>query len=113
MKPTALENSNGRIPLHGHEAHNTRNVTLSCRAPDAKEVFVAGTFNGWSPTATPLSLRMPEGDWRVVFAASPGHHEYKFVIDGQWCCEPGDVDGPNASKDCCKNSFGTMNRVFK
>lgn len=113
MNTATRQKSHERTPHQDPNAHNFRNVTLSCRAPDAKEVYVAGTFNEWNPRETQLSLHMPEGDWRVVFSATPGHHEYKFVVDGQWCCEPGDHDVPNAVKGCCPNAFGTTNRVLE
>ena len=113
MKTMTHAKSLKRAAPQDPDTQNTRPVSLSCRAPGAREVFVAGTFNGWNPTATQLSLHMPKGEWRVHFTATPGRHEYKFVVDGQWCCEPGDLDAPNASKECCPNSFGTTNRVLK
>jgi 1,4-alpha-glucan branching enzyme len=100
-------------PNQGLGDHDIRTITLSCRAPDAKAVYVAGTFNGWSPTATQMNLRMPQGEWRVDFPAPPGRHEYKFVVDGQWCCEPGDKDVPHEGQGCCQNAFGSTNRVLE
>ncbi len=37
---------------------------LSCRHEGKGEVFVAGTFNGWNPKATPMR-RDAKGDWSV------------------------------------------------
>src|SRR5262245_16287269 len=53
-------------------AHSTRFV---CHAPEAKAVFLAGTFNGWSPEATPMT-RDAEGNWSVAVTLKPGRYEY-------------------------------------
>ena len=102
-----------RHETHEHEATDIRNITLTFREPKAKEVFVAGTFNEWNPTSMRLSPHMPKGEWSVTFPARPGRHEYKFVVDGQWCCDPGDKDMPHDGHGCCQNSFGTTNRVLE
>lgn len=87
-----------------------RPTRLSYHAPQAQAVSVAGTFNHWDPAATPLA-RDASGDWDVRLDLPPGRHEYKFVVDGAWCCEPG-CDGPHhGCPKCVPNPFGTMNRV--
>lgn len=55
-------------------------------------VSIAGRFNGWSPTATPL--RDPDGDgvWTAEIAAEPGQWPYKFVVDGNWILDPANPD---------------------
>jgi 1,4-alpha-glucan branching enzyme len=84
---------------------------FSYHALRAGSVYLAGTFNGWNPNATPLTRRA-DGTWAVMLDLPPGRYEYKFVIDGQWC-EPGcDDPGPNCSQ-CVPNEFGTMNRVVE
>jgi 1,4-alpha-glucan branching enzyme len=85
-------------------------VTLCCRAPTAQTVFVTGTFNEWHPDATPM-IRGDNGEWTVELDISPGRYEFKFVVDGQWCCEPG-TDDANLKCECVSNPFGTMNRVL-
>jgi len=51
-------------------------------------VTVAGTFNGWNASATPL--KTADGrTWRVTIPVAPGRHEYKFVLDGRdWVIDP-------------------------
>ncbi len=86
---------------------------IICAAPDAKKVFLAGTFNDWSEVDTPMK-RGKGGNWMAALNLSPGHYEYKFVIDGQWCCRPGCADHVYAGcLECVPNSFGTMNRVLE
>lgn len=88
-------------------------VEITCHAPKAKAVCVAGTFNDWKPAATPLHNHLLNGKWAVTLPLAPGHHEYKFVVDGQWCCEPGTRDEFRDEPQCCANPFGTMNRVLE
>jgi hypothetical protein len=54
----------------------------------AKSVALAGSFNGWSTTATPLDRRGGRA-WVVTLKLAPGKHAYKFVVDGHWLSDPG------------------------
>lgn len=87
-------------------------IEFTCNAPDAQAVFVAGDFNEWSPTAAPMQ-RSDDGRWMVKLKMKPGRHEFKYVIDGRWCCEPGCSDRDSSCPDCVANAFGTMNRVIE
>ncbi len=91
----------------------SRAADFSCKAPAASRVFVAGTFNDWKTDATPLFQHKPGGEWTGSLPLPPGRHEYKFVVDGQWCCEPGCKDDHAACPNCVPNSFGTMNRFVE
>ena len=88
-------------------------IELSCHAPEAKAVFVAGTFNDWKPDVTRLQPHLATGIWTGIFRLPSGHHEYKFVVDGQWCCEPGCEHEYQGCPKCVANKFGTMNRVLE
>ena len=87
--------------------HNQNETTFSCYAPEAKTVFLAGSFNEWNREATPM-LRQKDGSWAVSLKLPAGHYEYKFAVDGDWCCEPGCGD-TGACPHCVPNPFGTMN----
>lgn len=87
-------------------------VKFKCHAPEAQQVFVAGTFNEWKPDAAPL-VRDKAGNWLGSLKLPSGHHEFKFIVDGQWCCEAGTPDKYRDDPNCCANSFGTMNRVLE
>lgn len=90
----------------------TAGTEFSCHAPHAGVVYLAGTFNGWDPATTPLTRRA-DGSWAVTLDLPPGRYEYRFVVDEQWCCEPGgDEPGPGCP-NCVPNPFGTMNRVVE
>lgn len=86
-------------------------VALSCRAPDATAVFVAGTFNGWKPGEMSLK-RNDAGQWSVDLDPAPGRYEFKCIVDGRWCCESGCESENRGCPKCVPNDQGTMNRVL-
>lgn len=77
---------------------------LTLESPGASAVFIAGSFNDWSPDATPLA-RGANGSWGIELALPPGRYEYRFVIDGEW------VDDPNATEFTI-SPFGNRNAVL-
>lgn len=91
-------------------AHAKREVGTSFRlaAPEATEVFLAGEFNQWSATATPMQ-RGSDGAWVAALDLPAGRYEYKFVVDGQWVCEPGCAG--KEGETCVPNPFGSLNSV--
>lgn len=94
------------------KSKGTKATVIQCRAAEAKAVFLAGTFNRWKPDATPMA-KDANGNWRVALDLKPGRYEFKFVIDGAWCCEP-DHDTPHHDcMNCVPNAFGTMNHVVQ
>lgn len=65
--------------------------TVRCETPfrfegEAASVHVAGDFNGFSATATPLEEVGLAGSnvWEVALPLVPGDHAYKLVIDGEY-----------------------------
>lgn len=57
------------------------------RAPDAKNVALAGDFTEWQPAYT--MTRSEPGVWTVVVPLDPGIHSYSFVVDGErWVPDP-------------------------
>lgn len=84
---------------------------LTCYAPDAKQVFVAGTFNDWNP-ADHVMERNSSGVWEADLRLPHGRYEYKFIVDGVWCCEPHLRNDANQEDDSVPNAFGTINRVL-
>ncbi len=76
-------------------------VEFSIPAPNASKVYLAGVFNNWSPTATPMQKR-PDGRWVVSMELKTGTYEYKFVVDGNWMP---DLENPERTKDSNDNSI--------
>ena len=60
-----------------------KKVTFTFAPTDSYEqVYLAGTFNGWSTEATPMHRK---GDrFEVILFLAKGEYRYKFVADGQW-----------------------------
>jgi len=66
----------------------------------AKTVTVAGSWNGWSKTATPLQDKDGDGKFEATVELPRGRHQYKFVLNGEvW-----QHDGDNPAKDTDGNS---------
>ena len=87
-----------------------RPTLFSCHARDAEAVFLAGTVNDWNPEATRLK-KGSAGSWSVALELAPGRYEYKFLVDGRWCCYPDSDDQSQGGAGCVPNPHGTMNRV--
>jgi hypothetical protein len=67
----------------------------------AKEVFVSGTFNSWSPRSTPLKKN--GNFWVATVKTESGNIGYKFIVDGQWITDP---DNPKTMfENGYENSF--------
>lgn len=65
-------------------------VRFELYAPSARRVALAGTFNRWDPTATPLARVGSDGMWTVTLALPSGQHQYGFIVDGRnWVPDPG------------------------
>jgi 1,4-alpha-glucan branching enzyme len=78
-------------------------VCFELTHPTAQAVAIAGSFNDWHPSVTPL-IALGEGHWRKELTLPPGRYEYRLVVDGQW------VDDPEA-KETVSNPFGGFNAV--
>lgn len=86
-------------------ASKATHISLEFVKPDAKQVYVAGTFNEWQPEKAPL-VAVGDGRWVGDLAIDPGRHEYLFVADGQWLLDPN-------AKESAENPYGGLNSVLK
>ena len=78
-------------------------VTFTYADPTAKAVFLAGQFNNWSPTATPLH-KDDSGLWTASVPLKPGRYQYKFVVDSDWRLDPSNPDSTD-------DGAGNMNSI--
>jgi len=90
-RPGSLPQSVSAEPLD----RGTWACTFRYRPPGTpRNVFLAGTFNQWNPTATPLRGPDPAGFWSARVELPAGVHEYKFVVDGdRWYADPDNPEG--------------------
>jgi 1,4-alpha-glucan branching enzyme len=83
---------------------NSRTQTFSFKSPEAGKVQLAGDFTHWQQK--PLPMRKGEdGIWRTTVELSPGAHQYRFLVDGQWQDDPEctlHVPNPFGSEDAVR-----------
>ena len=82
-----------------------KRVAFKLHAPEAGQVFVAGSFDDWDPTRRPMQ-QDSRGMWRTRVSLEPGEHEYRFVVDGDWQDDP-------ACEERVANDFGLLNCVIR
>ena len=79
-------------------------IILACFDPEAMGVNVAGNFNNWCPTDTPLK-NTGDGKWVVRLLLRSGQYEYRFLVDGRWS------EDPQATQRAV-NPYGGFNSIF-
>ena len=72
--------------------------------PQARSVAVAGSFNDWDASRTPMKAT-PDGSWKVTAWLPAGRYEYRFIVDGNWVNDPG-------ARESVQNTFGSTNSVL-
>lgn len=70
-------------------------------------VYVAGTFNGWSGNANPLTQEGTTNVWSAVIPVAQGQIEYKFEINN-WAAD----EALTAGSSCTLTTNGYTNRVL-
>lgn len=80
-------------------------ICFSLDAPQAKSVYVAGSFNDWSLDEN-CRLMNQEGLWKVNLPLKPGVYRYQFIVDGKWQEDP---LNPHTER----NSFGDVNSLLE
>ena len=83
--------------------HIRASTEFTLHAPDAGSVQIAGSFNDWTPDATPLARRS-DGIWQLEISLEPGTYEYRFIVDGVW------LEDPSACNSVA-NPFGSRNSI--
>jgi len=55
---------------------------------ESADIRLAGDFNDWSPTQTPMRRRDDLGVWQSVLPLAPGRYAYQLVVDGRRIADP-------------------------
>lgn len=84
---------------------NLTEVVFSVFAPEAKEVYVAGDFNGWKLDEDSRLINH-NGTWSRKMNLDSGRYHYRFVIDGRWI-----EDFNNPKREM--NPFGQLNSLLE
>ncbi len=98
-------------PGGGSGVSLTLQVDLGCQTAGANGAHVAGSFQGWDPTGTPLT-NIGNGIWEVTITGlNPGDtHEYKFLLNNEWGTDEAvPIEGPDACG--VPGSFGNRSLV--
>lgn len=70
---------------------------------NAKTIFLAGDFNGWSEKG--FAMKREGNEWVIKLYLTKGKHLYKFIVDGNWILDP-------ANKLWEQNEFNTKNSII-
>ena len=80
-------------------------AAFSLKAPEAKSVYVTGSFNDWSLDEN-CRMNNNDGVWSLKVNLRPGTYKYQFIVDGKWQEDPA-----NTSTE--RNSFGDINSLIE
>ncbi len=85
------------------EIHDSKVRFFLRKNTGAKRVILAGSFNGFSTSALPMTKT--DSGWIADVKLSPGKYWYKFIVDGDWM-----VDEDNQLRE--NDGEGNTNSVF-
>lgn len=93
----AIKNGAGTYRIRFNDQSKAYTVTKigGTFVKDYNTVGVAGTFNGWNPSAANLTL-IGDNTWSGTFTLS-GNVEFKITANGSWGVNWGDNDQPGTS----------------
>jgi len=100
LVPQGIDRDNVKKSVEGEQ-----NVLLRVCAPEAICIQVAGDFNNWVPEYMRSPIKR-NGFWRKLYHLPKGNYKYKFIIDGDWTCDPG-----NQRRE--PNPFGGFDSVLE
>ena len=70
-----------------------------------KTVALAGSFNQWNPSSTPLK-KTSQNQWELSLPLATGSYPYKYVIDGKWSLDP-------TNREKVPDGSGNQNSLLK
>ena len=81
-------------------------VRFALLAPDAKQVALVGSFNGWAGEATKMKMSDGTGLWSVDVPLQEGEYTFMYLIDGKrWVTPP-------MAEDFVTDGFGQTNGIL-
>ncbi len=103
--PLAWRTFPGRTPDVPERRSVVTVVRFSVDAAGARQVALAGDFNGWKPDELFLADTTGRGHFSVALPLRPGRYAYMFVVDGaSWVTDP----RAEAYRD---DGFGNLNAL--
>jgi chromosome partitioning protein len=83
-----------------------KEVTFALESSAAKDIYIAGDFNGWEMNDGSRLVRGENGCWEKRVKLPHGRYRYKFVVDGEWT-----IDSKNQEREI--NAFGSFDSVMQ
>ena len=81
-------------------------VRFALLAPEAKQVSLVGSFNGWAGEANQMKMRNGTGLWTVDVPLRAGEYTFMYLVDGKrWVTPP-------MAEDFVMDGFGQTNGVL-
>jgi 5'-AMP-activated protein kinase regulatory beta subunit len=82
-----------------------RRIKFTVQAEANSQIFVAGSFNDWSPSKNPLTSKNGDEFYEGSILLPKGTYEYKFIINDTWCVDP-------ECSEWVVNDLGSLNSVL-
>ena len=82
-----------------------KEVTFAMESSVAKDIYIAGDFNGWEMNDGSRLVRGENGCWEKQMKLPRGRYRYKFIVDGEWM-----ADSKNQVSEI--NAFGSLDSVM-
>jgi 1,4-alpha-glucan branching enzyme len=80
-------------------------VRFTVVVPGAKQVFLAGSFNGWKKDGIPMNIGGGTALWWIDVPLQEGEYTFMYLIDGvRWLTPP-------SADDFVTDDFGQTNGV--
>ena len=104
-EPTPLDTSQKLSDYYGVNQISDAVVFVTLY-PRAENVQIAGDFNNWQPTLTPMEKIGSSGVWQTKMKLPQGKYRYRLVVDGQWQQDP-------YNEHTEMNPFGEFNSILE
>lgn len=77
-----------------------------------KSVFIAGSYDNWK---SKIPMVKSHGDFYTIIELPEGKHQYKFLVDGTWQCDPNEpvMDNDLGSQNNCVDVKSSDFEVFE
>ena len=106
FKPAAMPSVASESPPPATPDTEVVLVRFVLNTHGARSVAVAGDFNGWDPSATPLQMQPQSDVFAVTLPLRKGQaYQYMFWVDGAWVADP--------SAELRPDGFGQQNSVLR
>jgi 1,4-alpha-glucan branching enzyme len=79
-------------------------VTFEFDQNTAGKVYLAGDFNNWNYSATPLK-KTPKGKYSVTLHLKPGRYQFRYYANHNWFND-------NTADGYENNNYGSQNSVL-